>query len=202
VVDGRRSQWLGFAVVLAAIAVAAVVVPPLIAPRHPAPRHSAPDHPALPRASAPAPVTSSVSPGATAAPPPAATGAPARFTPITVEAEDPRSILTGGAAATDCAACRGGGRVRYICPDCRVTLRTTVPVAGRRTVTVFYEVDGPRSLKVSINDAKAGVYPVTGPGWETPRSFHFTADLPAGPLRVTLFNDDSPAPDVDEVVIS
>jgi hypothetical protein len=55
---------------------------------------------------------------------------------------------------------------------------------------------------VSINDAKAAIYPVTGPGWDTPRSFHFTAELPAGPLRVTLFNDDSPAPDVDEVVIS
>jgi hypothetical protein len=192
VVDGRRSQWLGFAVVLTAIAVAAVVVPPLIAPHH----HAAP------RASAPAPVTSSVSPRATTVPPLAATSAPARFAPVTVEAEDPRSTLTGGAAAVDCASCRGGGRVRYVCPDCRVTMRTTVPVAGRRTVTVFYEVDGPRSLKVSINDAKAGVYPVTGPGWDTPRSFQFTADLPAGPLRVTLFNDDSPAPDVDEVVIS
>jgi hypothetical protein len=192
VVDGRRRQARGFAVVLVAIAVAAVVVPPLIAPHH---------H-ARPRVSAPVPVTSSASAGATAVPTLAATSAPARFAPITVEAEDPRSVLTGGAAATDCAACRGGARVRYICRDCQVTLRTTVPVAGRRTVTVFYEVDGPRSLKVSINDAKAAVYPVTGPGWETPRSFHFTAELPAGPLRVTLFNDDSPAPDVDQVVIS
>ena len=32
---------------------------------------------------------------------------------------------------------------------------------------------------------------MTGPGWETPRSFRFTADLPSGPLRLTLFNDES-----------
>jgi hypothetical protein len=191
----RRSSWLGFAVVIAAIAVAAVVVPPLIAPHH---------H-ASPRASSPAPVTSSVSsaaPSATVAQPLAATSAPARFAPITVEAEDPRNTLSGGAAATGCGTCRGGGRVRYVCLDCRVTVRATVPVAGKRTVTVFYEVDGDRSLKVSINDAKAGRWPVNGPGWDTPRSFRFTADLPAGPVRLTLFNDESPAPDVDEVVIS
>jgi hypothetical protein len=171
--------------VTAGIAAAAIVVPPLIAPHH---HHRLPPAPASP--SAAAPVIEASSP------------APARFTPITVEAEDPRNTLTGGAAVTDCATCRGGGRVRYVCATCRVIVRTSVPVAGPRTVTVFYETDGRRSLKVSVNDRRPVVRPVTGPGWETPRSFRFTADLPSGPLRLTLFNDESPAPDVDEIVIS
>jgi hypothetical protein len=184
----RRSQWLGFGVVTAGIAVATVAVPPLITPHH---------HPPKAGSSA-APVVSSASP----AQPRGGVSSPARFVPITVEAEDPHNALSGGAAATDCATCRGGRRVRYICVACRVVVRTAVPVPGRRTVTVYYETDGPRSLKVSLNDAPAHSWPVTGPGWTTPHSFRFTADLPAGPLRLTLYNDESPAPDVDEVVIS
>jgi hypothetical protein len=186
--DRRRSQWLGLTAVTVAIAIAAVVVPPLIAPRH----HAAP--PAPPASSSPTAVPSSAS---SAASPP-----PARFIPITVEAEDPRTVLTGGAAPTDCDTCHGGGRVRYICATCRVTVRATLPVAGRRTVTVVYEVDGPRLLKVSVNDGPATDHRVTGPDWATPRTLRFTADLPAGPLRIALFNDESPAPDVDAVVIS
>ena len=188
----HRSPWLGLTVVTAGIAIAAVVVPPLIAPRHHAdPPAALASSPAV--VSAPAPSSGSASP---------ASPSPARFTPITAEAEDPHTILSGGAAPTDCATCHGGGRVRYVCATCRVTVRTTLPVSGRRTVTVVYEVDGPRRLKVSVNDSPADAYRVTGPGWDTPQSFRFTADLPAGPLRIALFNDESPAPDVDAVVIS
>jgi len=184
--SGRRSQWLGLASVTVGIAVAAIVVPPLITPRH---------HVPPPAASSAAPTTSLAQPAAGAS-------SPAQFAPITIEAEDPHNTLSGGAAATECATCHGGGRVRYICAACRVVLRATMPVSGRRTVTVFYEADGPRSLKVRVDDARAASWPVTGPGWTTPRSFHFTADLPAGPLRLTLYNDESPAPDVDAVVIT
>lgn len=190
----RVGQWAGLAVLAIGIAVATVTVPPLITPRHD-------------RQPVTLPVTPSVTPSPTVAAAPvvptsSATRPPARFTPITVQAEDPRNTLTGGAAATDCATCRGGGRVRYICADCRVVVRATVPVAGARTVTVVYEADGRRSLKVSVNGATPRTWPVTGPGWETPRTLKFTADLPAGPLRLSLFNDESAAPDVDEVVIS
>ena len=194
-VSARRSRpWVGVAVVTAGIAAAAVVVPPLIVPDH----HQ--------RALAPTPSASpSPSPSATS-PSPAArattSAAPASFTPIAAEAEGAGSVLTGGAARTDCPACHGGGRVRYVCNSCRVTVRATVPVSGRRTLTVVYEADGPRFLKVSVNDGVPRTYPVTGPGWDTPRSFHFTADLPTGPLRVSLFNDESPAPDIDAVLIS
>ncbi len=192
----RSRPWAGLAVVLAAIAAAAVVVPPLIAPDHHHPRAAAP----VPAPSATMPATA-----ATAAPSPAtatSSATPASFVPIAAEAESASSILTGGAVRTDCATCHGGGRVRYVCNSCRVTVRATVPVSGRRTLTVVYEADGPRFLKVSVNGGAPRTYPVTGPGWTSPRTFHFTADLPTGPLRVSLFNDESPAPDIDAVLIS
>ena len=188
----RLGQWLGLTALAVGIAVATVVVPPLITPRH--------DRPAAAPVSS-APVLSTPA-GASPVPATVAARPPARFTPITVQAEDPGNTLTGGAAATDCATCRGGGRVRYLCTACRVVVRATVPVAGARTVTVVYEADGRRALKVSVNGGEARTWPVTGPGWETPRTLRFTADLPAGPLRLALFNDETSAPDVDEVVIS
>ena len=199
-VPERRSRsWAGVAVVTAGIAAAAVVVPPLISPD----RHQQPAVAPVPSPSAAssspspsAPVTTSPTPSLT----PSAT--PSSFTPIAVEAEGAGSILTGDAAQTDCTACHGGGRVRYLGDTSRVTVRATVPVSGRRTLTVVYEADGRRDLKVSVNDGAPRTFPVTGPDWETPRTFHFSADLPAGPLRVTLFNDESPAPDVDAVLIS
>jgi hypothetical protein len=189
-VPARRSRpWVGLAVVMAGIAAAAVVVPPLIAPdRH----HRAVAPAQAPSAATVTPSAPTVTPSAT----------PASFAPIAAEAEGASSILTGGAAKTDCAACHGGGRVRYVCNSCRVTVRATVPVSGRRTLTVVYETDGPRFLKVSVNDGAPRTYPVTGPGWTSPRTFRFTADLPTGPLRISLFNDESPAPDIDAVLIS
>jgi hypothetical protein len=194
-VPGRRSRsWAGLAVITAGIAAAAVVVPPLITPDHhqraaaPLPSPSA----AAPSPAASAPVTPSATPSASRA----------SFTPIAAEAEGALSILTGDAAATDCVTCHGGGRVRYIGNSSRVTVRATVPVSGRRTLTIVYEADGPRSLKVSVNDGPPRTFPVTGPGWTTPRTLHFTADLSAGPLRVSLFNDESPAPDIDAILLS
>ncbi|GAA1864491.1 hypothetical protein [Asanoa iriomotensis] len=184
-----RRQWVGLAAVTAVVAVATVAVPPLITPnREPV---LAPNEPST----APHTAAAAASPSGSASP-------AIRFVPITVEAEDPGNILSGGAAATTCASCRGGRRVRYLCIACRVTVRTTVPVSGRRTVTIVYETDGDRALKVSVNGAPARTWQVTGTDWTTPRSFRFTADLPAGPLRLTLFNDETPAPDVDQVLIS
>jgi hypothetical protein len=194
-VPARRSRsWAGVAVVTAGIAAAAIVVPPLITPDH--------HHRAAAPVPSPSAASSSPSPSAPVTPSATPSANPASFTPIAAEAEGAGSILTGDAAKTDCTTCHGGGRVRYIGNSSRVTVRATVPVSGRRTLTVVYEADGPRSLKVSVNDGAPHTYSVTGPGWTTPRTFHFTADLPSGPLRVSLFNDESPAPDIDAVLIS
>ncbi|MEV0130087.1 hypothetical protein AB0H83_16700 [Dactylosporangium sp. NPDC050688] len=193
--SGRRGQWLGVAVVAAGMAAATVLVPPLIAPeRDPAPADPAARPTATPAATPAAPATRQASI--------AVGSAPAPFTPVVIEAEDPGNELTGGAAVTACGTCHGGHRVRYLCFTCTLVVRTVLPVAGSRTVTVGYEVDGPRSVKVSVNGAPARTFQVTGPDWTVPRSFQFTADLPAGPLRLTFFNDATPAPDIDVVTIS
>jgi len=194
----RRGQWLGLTLLATGMAVATVAVPPLVTPH----RGARPVASGPPTANTVSPAAGASSPAAGAGSPAAVAGSPVRFEPITVEAEDPHNNLSGGAAVTVCGTCRGGHRVQYLCPACRLVVRATVPVSGRRTVTVVFETDGSRSIKVSINDAPAGSWTVTGEGWTTPRSFRFTADLPAGPLRLSLYDDESPAPDVDEVVIS
>jgi hypothetical protein len=195
----RRGQWLGLTALATGMAVATVAVPPLVTPH----RGTAPVASASPSVSiARPPASGAGSPSVGASSPSSGAHSPARFTPITVEAEDPHSTLSGGAAVTTCATCRGGHRVRYLCFTCRLVVHATVPVSGRRTVTVVYEADGDRVIKVRINDAPARTLPVTGPDWTTPRSVQFTADLPAGPLRLSLYNDETPAPDLDQVVIS
>ena len=122
--------------------------------------------------------------------------------PLIAPDKDPGNRLTGGAGVTACGTCHGGARVRYLCFTCTLEVRAVLPVAGTRTVTVGYEVDGPRSIKVAVNGAPARTFPVTGPEWTVPRSFQFTAELPAGDLRMVFFNDDTPAPDIDVVTIS
>jgi len=194
----RSGQWVGLSLVAVAMAAATVLVPPLITP---------------PDSAAPAPSSSAaVTPSSTAVAPSSALVAPqasassalsaARFTPVTIQAEDPGNLLTGGASVVTCATCHGGGRVRYLCNTCTLVVRTALPVAGSRTITVGYEVDGPRFIKVSINGAPASSWPVTGPEWTVPQTFRFTAQLPAGDLRLTFFNDESPAPDIDDVIIA
>ncbi|WP_327009256.1 hypothetical protein OHA72_19645 [Dactylosporangium sp. NBC_01737] len=189
-------QWLGVTVVAAGMAAATVLVPPLIAPdKDPGATGATPS-------GAPAGPSSPAAPSSPAVQGPATGSAPARFTPIVVEAEDPGNRLTGGAGVTACGTCHGGARVRYLCFTCTLEVRAVLPVAGTRTVTVGYEVDGPRAVKVAVNGAPARTFQVTGPEWTAPRSFQFTAELPAGDLRLVFFNDDTPAPDIDVVTIS
>jgi hypothetical protein len=192
VADGRSRQWIGVTAVAVGIAAAAIVVPPLILPDR---KEAGPAPSAGPTTRPPQPVASGFQPGLSPS-------APRSFTPISVQAEDPANTLTGGASAVGCGTCRGGKRVRYMCADCTLVVRVTLPSAGSRTVTVYYEADGNRAVKVRVNGAAPRSFGVTGPDWTVPQSFRFTADLPAGPVQLTLFNDESPAPDLDEIVIA
>ncbi|MFI7023951.1 hypothetical protein ACIBMZ_14700 [Micromonospora sp. NPDC049900] len=140
--------------------------------------------------------TTSRTPGPTTSP--NATTGTERFRPITVQAEDPGNTLGGGAKVATCSACDGGARVRYLG---ELTVYFDVPAAGRRTVTVHYTVDGPRELRVSINDASQHTFSVTGTSWDSPRSVQFDASVPAGRVAVRLWSGRS-APDIDKVTIS
>ncbi|MEU5549827.1 MULTISPECIES: hypothetical protein [unclassified Micromonospora] len=127
-----------------------------------------------------------------------ATGGTERFRPLTVQAEAPGNTLGGGAQIATCSACDGGARVRYLG---NLTVFFDVPTAGRRTVTVHYTVDGPRELRVAVNDASQHTFAVTGTAWDSPRSVQFDATVPAGRVAVRLWSDKS-APDIDKVTIS
>ncbi|MGC4747844.1 hypothetical protein ACLQ28_19625 [Micromonospora sp. DT201] len=202
--------------VLSPSAVAAPQVPePLLGSATPSPTTAVPSSGTpTPRNSAPVlrPTTATATATATAAAtatvvPSAVAVAPSptvkRFTPITVQAEDPRNELHGGAQAVGCPTCAGGARVRYITGASYLVANLTMPVAGTRTVTVMYESADYRQLKISVNGANPVVGWGAGSGnWETPASFSVSMYLPAGPVRMKLYHDTDPAVDVDSVTVS
>ncbi|MFY1672088.1 hypothetical protein ACN27G_19305 [Plantactinospora sp. WMMB334] len=118
---------------------------------------------------------------------------------VSVQAENSTNAITGGAAVAACSACDGGARVRYLG---HVTVYLTVPTAGTRTVTVTYEVDGQREIKVTVNNAAPRVFTVTGTSWDIPKTFRFTAAISAGRNAISFYNDAGGSPDIDKVTIS
>ncbi|GIJ75757.1 hypothetical protein Xph01_01890 [Micromonospora phaseoli] len=130
---------------------------------------------------------------------PGRTTEPPSFRPVSVEAEDPGNVLSEGAGIATCPTCEGGARVRYIG---RLTANLTTAAAGRRTVTVTYQVKGDRSLMISINGAAPTTHRLSGTDWDTPRTFRYTATIPAGQVSMTFYNDTGPAPDIDKITIS
>jgi hypothetical protein len=124
------------------------------------------------------------------------------FIPVSVQAEAPGNSVLGGAEVVSCDTCDGGARVRYIAGARELIVYGNANIAGTRTITVSYETDGARTLKVSINGGTAGSLAVNGTSWVTPLRVSFTAAIPAGGISLTFFNDSGPAPDVDKVTIS
>jgi hypothetical protein len=124
------------------------------------------------------------------------------FSPLSIQAEDPGNLRSGNVKVIDCVPCDGGQRVAYLGGANQLTIRVTLSAGGTRTVTVVYETDGPRTLKVNVNGLPQVDREVTGSGWETPTTLQFSVTLPAGKASLTFYNDEAPAPDVDKVVIS
>jgi hypothetical protein len=150
------------------------------------------------------------SPAPSSAPSSATTPAPTRSTATTtapppfvaVSAEAEAGMLSGTASAVACALCSGGQRVRFIDGVSAVVVRLDISRAGARTVRITYEVDGSRQVKIQVNGVDVDIRWVTGTGWDTPATFEFPAQLPAGPVEVRFYNDENPAPDFDQVTIS
>jgi len=221
-------HWLGLLGLVAAIAVAAFVMPPLITPATPpAPRDAAARLSSAPPSAVPPPAPSPAGAGASSAPaaagaptrptsasgaarpplphrpsrapsPSAARGTPKRATAITVQAE--AGTLSLGAAPVGCGTCEGGARVRFVG---RVDVRARIPSTRTYDVTVVYEVDGMRSLDVSIDGRPPlARRTVTGHSWTLPQRLTIRAPLPAGPIDIELYGDAGNAPDIDAVTIS
>ena len=105
----RRAGWLSqrvrLTLLFAAVAVATVAVPPLVVPDRPPPEASDPAVIATPS------VVAASATEATSVPAVAGTIPPV-FSPLSVEAEDPVNLRTGGAKVFDCDRCGGGQRDR------------------------------------------------------------------------------------------
>lgn len=127
------------------------------------------------------------------------------FAPQSIQAEAATNVLSDGPAVVACAPCDGGARVGYIAGTAELIMVTRLPVAGSRTLTVTYETDGLRLLKISANGNEIAerwvTYTGTANGWESPQTFAFATTLPAGPLQLVFYNDVGPAPDIDKVVL-
>lgn len=132
---------------------------------------------------------------------PATPTRPPTFAAIAIQAEASGNTRTGGAAVVSCDACAGGARVGYIGGPSQLFIDLSLPAAGRRTVVLTYESDGPRTLEVSANGTPIARQELTGVGWETPMTYEIVTLLPAGPLRLGFFDSDGPAPDIDLVVV-
>ena len=189
--DGRR--WR-VTLLAACIGAAAVTVPPMIVKENQ-------QRPWSPIATSDP--SSAVAPAAKGTIAPTTSGPSAVVTPVTMEAEDPGNLLSPPAAIVACDTCDGGFRVRYLggVTGGQVVVRATLPAAGLTRVTVVYESLGFRVFKISINGAPPLLRNVSGPDWTTPSTFSFDATLPAGTVLLRFYNDESPAPDLDKVIL-
>lgn len=102
----------------------------------------------------------------------------------------------------DCPTCTSGSRVQYLGQHHAVIVNVRdVPVAGRRTMTIVYESDGPRPLDIAVNDDPTVTLKLAGAGdWVTPARTSIEIDLPAGDSKIKFFHAD-PAPDLDLIII-
>jgi hypothetical protein len=128
---------------------------------------------------------------------------PLAFQSITVHAADPANIRTG-ARVIECASCRGGSRVGYIGGPNMLAVRVAgVPTAGNRTMTIVYETEEPRMLKVAVNDGTAQTRQLAGAAsLLIPATTSLEVFVPAGDSWIRFFNDTGSAPDINEIVLS
>ncbi|MFD0591913.1 hypothetical protein ACFQZ4_04530 [Catellatospora coxensis] len=199
---------LGWAALGLAVAATIAVVPPLIMPAPPpAPGPAAGGAPSPPTVTAttvpPSPAPSAVHERTGGAEPPARATSPATFEPITVHAADPANIRVG-ARVIECPTCVDGSRVGYIGGPNTLAVRVTgVPQAGERTLTVVYETEQPRTLKLAVDDGPVRELTLAGArSWLIPARTSVRLRLPKGACWIRFFNDTGSAPDINTVTVS
>jgi hypothetical protein len=207
---GVRARSLGWTAVITAVAATTILVPPLVAPKthHGAGTATAPpvaqsrvatQSPTIAESSSPATSASAThSPSVTQSP----RIAPS-FSTIRLHAADPAN-LRSGARIIPCGSCDGGRRVGYIGgPNTLVMLIRGVTAPGKRTLTVTYETDGPRTLKIGVNNGPIRTLLLTGAhDFLIPALTSLSVFIPAGASTIKFFNDAGSAPDINGIVIS
>jgi len=150
----------------------------------------------------PSPVPSPSAPRRTASP----TASSARPTPsfraIRIAATAAGNQLFG-VEPIACPTCVSGSRVQYVGQGHGIVVPLhDIPVAGRRTLIIYYESDGARPLQVVVADHPAVTLHLPGKdSWITPAQARLSIQIPAGDSKIRLFHADKPAPDLDEIVI-
>jgi hypothetical protein len=189
--NAHAARRLGWAALVAGLAAATVFLPPLVAPKTHRGTEAAPSPPA--RSSPAAPSPSAVE---------ARSVAPT-FGTVRLPAADPGNVRVG-ARIIPCASCEGGSRVGYLGGPNTLTMRIRgIAAPGNRKLTVVYETDGPRTLKIRVNDSPVRTLKLSGAhDFVIPAVTTLSIFLPAGTSSIKFFNDNGPAPDINGIVIS
>ncbi|WP_212843110.1 hypothetical protein [Catellatospora sp. IY07-71] len=207
------TRMLGWAALVLAVTATIAVVPPLIMPGPRPDRAPSAEGPHGPPTAQPSPTPSPPAPSristASARPdrpdaavPPAKTTAPAAFRPITVHAADPANLRVG-ARIIECPTCVDGSRVGYIGGPNTLAVRIAgVPRAGEWTLTVVYETEQPRTLKLAVDGGPIRELHLAGArSWLIPVRVSVRLRLPKGACWIRFFNDTGSAPDINTVTV-
>ncbi|GLY31730.1 hypothetical protein [Kineosporia sp. NBRC 101731] len=113
---------------------------------------------------------------------------------------------TSGIAVIDCPTCASGKRVQYLGQGHYVIVRLkNLRVGGRRTLTVIYTCacdPEERELDIMVNSDPVRTFSVKGAqSWDTPARFSTKIDLVKGDNVIRFFNQNDPAPDLDQILI-
>ena len=195
-----------------AVAATSIAVPPLVLSWSRQDVAGRGPRPGTPSASAAATGTGAVTATGTGAvtgsavaprPPAPSPSVPApTFRPLRIDAADPANERSG-VTVTACPSCASGRRVQYLGQGHVLVVHVRgVPVAGRRTLTVVYECDRPRTLRIDLDGARTVSLVLSGAGdWTTPARTSLPVDLPAGDSVLRFFNATDAAPDLDQIRI-
>ncbi|GAB6902840.1 carbohydrate-binding protein [Kineosporia succinea] len=129
----------------------------------------------------------------------------ATFEPVTINPWA-KQHESDGIAVIDCPTCASGRRVQYLGQGHYVIVRLKdVAVSGRRTMTVIYTCaceDSPRDLDIMVNSDPVRRFSLKGAGsWEYPDRFTAKIDLVRGDNVIRFFNQQDPAPDLDQILV-
>lgn len=214
------APWLGISLLSLVVAATSFAVPTVLPKKDPADTNETlASSTTTPATTLPAPTTAA--PTTSVPTPTPTTPAPTTTTTTTTATSKPKPKPTfkamtinpwaktwesSGIAVTECPTCASGKRVQYLGQGHYVIVRLKdVKVPGKRTMTIIYTcacADDPRELDVSVNSDPVHTLSVKGAGsWDTPARVTLKLTLAKGANVIRFFNQEDPAPDLDQVLI-
>jgi hypothetical protein len=209
------SPWFGISLLSLVVAATSFAVPAVLPRKGPLNANET-----LAASTVTTPATTLPAPTPTTLAPTPATPAPTSTTPKPTKPPKPpkptfkamtinpwaKTWESSGIAVTECPMCASGKRVQYLGQGHYVIVRLKdVKVPGKRTMTIIYTCacdDDPRELDVSVNSDPVHTLSVKGAkSWDTPARVSLKVTLGKGANVIRFFNQEAPAPDLDQVLI-